>query len=166
MDIELRRAVDADLPTITEIYNTVIVDSHISFDTEPHSVEERRGWFEGRQGTGLHQVWVATNHDDVIGIAYSGPWRGKDAYARSVETTIVLDPGWTGMGIGKRLYTALLDALVEAGAHRAYAIVALPNEQSVDLHHTLGFRTVGVLDEVGHKMGRWWSTELLEKRLA
>jgi L-amino acid N-acyltransferase YncA len=30
----------------------------------------------------------------------------------------------------------------------------------------MGFRTVGVLDESGYKMGRWWSTELLEKPLS
>ena len=101
----------------------------------------------------------------VVGVAYSGPWRGKRAYARSVETTIVLDPELIGRGIGRPLYGALLDAVTAAGAHRAYAIVALPNDASIRFHHAMGFRTVGVLDEAGFKLGRWWSTELLEKRL-
>ena len=51
-----------------------------------------------------------------------------------------------------------------AGAHRAYAVVTLPNDASVALHHRLGFRDVGVEDECGWKLGRWWSTLTLEKR--
>jgi L-amino acid N-acyltransferase YncA len=32
------------------------------------------------------------------------------------------------------------------------------------LHERFGYRTIGVLDEVGHKMGEYWSTMILEKR--
>ena len=83
---------------------------------------------------------------------------------RSVETSIVLDAGWTGRGLGRRLYGALLDQLASAGTHRAYAVVTLPNDASVALHHRLGFRDVGVEDESGWKLGRYWSTLTLEKR--
>jgi phosphinothricin acetyltransferase len=164
-DVLCREATERDAARIAAIYNTVIVDSHVSFDLEPHTAGDRRRWLQARAGSSRHQAWVAEVDGDVVGIAYSSPWRPKEAYALSVETTIVLDPAWTGRGIGSLLYTALLDAVTAAGAHRAYAVVALPNDESLRLHHKLGFRTVGVLDEAGHKMGRWWSTEILEKPL-
>ena len=72
--------------------------------------------------------------------------------------------GHVGRGLGTVLYQALLDELAEAGAHRAYAVVTIPNEASVRLHHKLGFRDVGVEDECGWKLGRYWSTLTLEKR--
>ena len=166
MDLGIRRATQEDVARITAIYNTVIEDSHVSFDDEPHTVEDRIRWFTTKSADGVHQAWVAETGGSVVGVAYSGPWRTKEAYARSVETTIVLDPSWTGRGIGRPLYTAMLDAVTTAGAHRAYAVVALPNEPSIRFHHAMGYRTIGVLDEAGYKMGRWWSTELLEKRLS
>ncbi len=136
----------------------------MSFDEAPYTVAQRRAWLKAKDGR-LHQVWVAEVVGEVVGAAWSGPWRDKEAYERSVETTVVLDGRWTGRGIGRLLYTALLEAIAAAGVHRAYAIVALPNDASVAFHHALGFRTVGVLDEAGYKLGRWWSTELLEKKL-
>lgn len=165
MEITTRAAVAADLERINEIYNTTIVDSHVSFDTEPWTGGQREAWFAAREGHPLHQVWVAEVEGVVVGTAYAGPWRDKAAYADAVETTIVLEPGVTGQGVGTALYTALLNALANAGAHRAYVIVALPNDASIAMHHRLGFRTIGVLDEVGEKMGTRWSTELLEKHL-
>lgn len=149
---------------MTAIYNEYVVGSHVSFDMEPWTIEERRIWLASKN-EGLHQAWVAVIDGDVVGSAWSGPWRAKEAYARSVETTVVLDPAWLGRGIGADLYRALLDAVETAGAHRAYAVVALPNDASIALHHKLGFRTVGVLDEAGAKLGSWWSTELLERKL-
>ncbi len=165
MEVRYRHATDADIERITTIYNTVIVDSHVSFDTEPQTVAQRRSWFADKTVDGYHQAWVAESEGEVLGVAYSGPWRPKTAYEQTVETTIVLDPDAKGKGVGTGLLTALLDALATAGVHRAIAIVALPNEASVRLHHRVGFRTVGVLDDVGFKMGKWWSTELLEKAL-
>ena len=162
---ELRPATAEDVPRITTIYNEYVAGSHVSFDAEPWTVEERLTWFTAKDGA-LHQVWVAGVDGEVVGAAWSGPWRDKDAYARSVETTVVIDPAWLGAGIGTALYAALLRAVEASGAHRAYAVIALPNDASVAFHHKLGFRTIGVLDEVGEKMGRWWSTELLEKKMA
>jgi phosphinothricin acetyltransferase len=107
---------------------------------------------------------VAEADGAVVGVAFSGPYRHKAAYDSSVETTVVVAPALMGRGVGRRLFAALLAELQAAGVHRAYSIVALPNDASVALHHRLGYRTVGVQDEVGFKLGCYWSTMLLEKR--
>lgn len=159
----IRPADESDLGRINEIYNAVMVDSHVSFDVEPWDLEERSTWWE-RYASGRYDAYVAEAGGRVVGVAYSGPYRDKVAYDSSVETTIVLDAAVTGRGIGSALLSALLDAVAASGAHRAYAIVALPNEASIALHERLGYRMIGVLDEVGHKMGEYWSTMILEKR--
>ena len=69
------------------------------------------------------------------------------------------------LGIGRRLLSLLLDAVRSEGIHRAYAIITVPNEASIGLHSALGYRPVGTLDDVGFKLGRYWSTVILEKRL-
>ena len=164
MDVGIRTAGRADLAAINDIYNAYIVDSHVSFDIEPWDMARRATWWERYGSGGRHRVLVAEVEGSVVGVAFSGPYRHKAAYETSVETTIALDPAFVGRGIGRRLLTALLDELDAAGVHRAYSIIALPNDASVALHHQLGYRSVGVLDEVGSKLGRYWSTVMLEKR--
>lgn len=161
MGPSIRHATSTDLDRITEIYNHYIVDSHVSFDAEPWTATRRRQWWEHYEG----RVLVAEQNGVVVGAAYAGRYRHKEAYASSVETTVVLDPTVTGTGLGTALLAALIELLREQGAHRAYAIVALPNDASVAVHRKLGYREIGVLDEVGYKLGRYWSTMLMELHL-
>lgn len=166
MTTEVRRATAGDLADITRIYDRYIVDSHVSFDTEPWSAERRQQWWDDRQGHDRLVVLVATVDGAVIGTAYASRYRPKAGYDRSVETSVVLEPGRDGAGLGTLLYSALMDELAAAGVHRAYAVVALPNEASVALHHKVGFVDVGHEHESGYKLGRYWSTLILEKRFS
>lgn len=161
MEPTIRQATEADLDRITEIYDQYIVDSHVSFDTEPWTKQKRREWWQHYRG----RVLVAERDGVVFGAAYAGPYRHKMAYASSAETTVVLDPAATGEGVGAALLGALIELLGEQGVHRAIAIIALPNDASVAVHRKLGYREIGTLDEVGFKMGRYWSTVIMELHL-
>ena len=70
-----------------------------------------------------------------------------------------------GQGIGKQLYEVLLQKLSGIGLHGAYAGIALPNDASVNLHAALGFRKVGVYEEVGYKFDKYWSVAWYELRI-
>ena len=163
-DVGIRDAVVADVPAMNRIYNEYIVDSHVSFDTEPWTDGERLAWFERRTKAG-YPVLVAEVTDTVVGSAWSGPWRDKAAYDQSVETTVVLDPGAVGRGVGQRLLSSLLDRLAEDGFRIAISIIALPNDASIAVHRKLGYRDVGVLHDVGAKDGAIHDTLIMEKRL-
>ncbi len=161
----IRDATLDDADQLNEIYNQYIVDSHVSFDTIPWTQPERESWLESRFADG-YPVLVIEHAGSVVGASWSGPWRNRAAYRVSVETTVVVDPRYTHAGRGTELLSALLARLRTEGFHRAYAIVALPNEASVRVHKKVGFTEIGVLDEAGHKGGVFVSTMLLEKRLA
>lgn len=162
--ITIRPASVDDLDDITRIYDLYIIDSAVSFDAEPWPRSRREAWWADHQGDERLVVLVAEEQGRVIGTAYSSWYRPRAAYRSSVETSIVLDAGAKGRGTGTALYRALLDRLESAGVHRAYAVVTLPNDASVALHHKVGFRDVGTEDESGFKLGRYWSTLLLERR--
>ena len=163
-DALIRPATDADVPAMNAIYNEYIVDSHVSFDTEPWTDGERSAWFERRAEAG-YPVLVAEVGGAVVGTAWSGPWRDKAAYRGSVETTVVLAGRATGAGIGPDLLEALLAALSDAGFHTAISIIALPNDASIAVHARLGYREVGVLHDVGHKDDAFHDTMIMEKKL-
>lgn len=76
MDHEVRTATEHDLERINEIYNSYIVGTHTSFDTEPWSLDARTVWFEKyRQPGGRHQLLVAIADERVVGFASSSPFR-------------------------------------------------------------------------------------------
>lgn len=162
--LAIRPVEPTDSGRVNEIYNTYIVGSHVSFDLDAWSDEARAQWLDEKTQGG-YPVLVAEIDGLVVGAAWAGPWRTKSAYRASAETTVVFDSEYTGAGTGTALYAALLEHLAEAGFHRAYAIIALPNEASVALHRKLGYREVGVLDDVGYKDGTYISTLLMERAL-
>jgi len=160
----IRSAVERDLPDLVRIYNHYVAGSHVTFDTKPFSLEERRPWFEVFSTSGPHRLLVAEFESRTIGYASSREFRPKPAYSCSVETTIYLDPEFVGRGIGRALYGALLEALEsEDGVHRAYGGIALPNPASVTLHERFGFKLAGTFREVGYKFGKYWDVSWYER---
>ena len=161
----IRAARDTDLERLTEIYNYYVLNTPITFDLDPFSVEERREWFRQYSASGPHRLLIAETEGLVVGYVTSSRFRPKAAYATSVETSIYLAPEATGHGMGTELYAALFAALVEEDLHRAYAGVTLPNAPSLALHRKVGFRSIGVYREVGRKFGQYWDVEWWEKPL-
>lgn len=162
----IRPAESGDLAALTRIYNHYIEHSAATFDLEPFRPEARRAWLEGFAARGRHRCLVAdAGAGGCVGYASSGRFRAKAAYDPSVETSVYVDPAWTGRGLGGRLYAALFDALAAEDVHRAVAGITLPNPASVALHARFGFTEVGVFGEVGRKQGRFWSVLWMEKAL-
>lgn len=171
--ITIRRGQSADIRALTEIYNHYITNTHFTFDVEPFAVEVRaQKWFEQFESTGRHQLFVAVEDANdskagrIFGYASSTAFKSKQAYETSVEFTIYLAPECEhGRGIGRRLYEALIAALADEDVHRAYAGVALPNEESLLFHQRMGFTEVGTYREVGRKFGQYWDVTWLERAL-
>lgn len=154
-----------DLSSLVRIYNHYVSSSHVTFDTQPFSVEEREPWFGQFASSGPYRLVVAERAGEVIGYASSTPFKDKAAYAISVETAIYLDPECLGLGVAYRLYTVLLESLESEDVHRAYAAIALPNPASVSVHEKLGFEHVGTLTQAGRKFGKLWDIAIWEKRI-
>lgn len=164
-EIQLDFVDPADLPVLTEIYNHYVLNTAFTFDTTPFSAADRQTWLEQFEPGSIYQCLVARRNNDILGYASSSKLRPKPAYNSSVETTIYLRPNAGGEGLGSLLYQALLNNLENLGVHRAYGIIALPNEASMRLHQQLGFVQIGILNEVGHKFGQFYDTAWLEKKL-
>ena len=161
----VRPAVDGDLAAIGEIYDHYIRTSHATFDTEPAGVEQRREWLAEHAG-GRYRIVVAVGAGRVIGFARSGRYRPRPAYDTTVETSVYVDPGFVGCGVGDALYRTLFDALEGEDVHRALAGIAQPNPASVALHERFGFHRVAHFSEQGRKFGRFWDVDWYERAIA
>ena len=123
-------------------------DKTITFDYEVPSLEE----FRARIGRIKERYpYLVIIRDDVIeGYAYAGVFKDRAAYDRSCEMTIYLDCNAKGSGLGRKLYTALEEALKAQGILNLYACIGVPEEpdeyldfNSEQFHAHLGYTTVG-----------------------
>ena len=153
-DIILRSAVTGDSGAIAAIYNHYVATTAITFEEEPVSALEMGRRIDDAASASLPWL-VAEGEGKVAGYAYATPWRARSAYRFSVEVTVYLDPDCSRVGIGSRLYEALLPKLKTRGIHAAFGVIALPNDASVALHEKFGFARAALLREVGFKFGRW-----------
>jgi phosphinothricin acetyltransferase len=153
----------ADLEAISSIYDHYVRTSAISFDLEPPTTAWRREWFERFSDRGRHRLLVARDGGGAIGYAASVPYRPREAYGPSVETSVYVAPTYLGRWVGAALYGALLSELEREDVHRAYAGIAMPNPASVRLHERCGFRRAGYFTEQGRKFGRYWDVAWFER---
>jgi phosphinothricin acetyltransferase len=165
-DTIVRSAVDADLPSLTDLYNHYVLNTPVTFDTTPFTVDERRRWFDDHAPVGRHRVIVAdAGPVGIVGYASSSRFRPRAAYDTTVEASVYCRTDWIRRGVGLALYRALFEALAVEDIHRIVAGVTLPNPGSVALHERCGFRQVGVLSSVGRKFDRYWDVAWFERPL-
>ena len=154
MDTIIRSAIKNDAAEIARIYNHYVANTCISFETDAISVLEMEQRITEILGDSLPWL-VLENAGRVVGYAYASKWKARHAYRFSVESTIYIDTLHSGNGFGKRLYTALIDAIRKLAMHTVIGGIALPNEPSIGLHERLGFKKVAHFERVGYKQDRW-----------
>ena len=108
-----------------------------------------------REALNTHTWLMAEVAGVAVGYAYAHPFASRPAYRWACETSIYLAGEHRGRGVGRLLYTALLQRLVARGYRTALAGIALPNEASIALHTGLGYAPAGVYRRVGWKLGAW-----------
>jgi L-amino acid N-acyltransferase YncA len=154
VNASVRSALVTDAGAIARIYNYYIENTVITFEEEPVTTESMATRICEVQGGSL--PWLVADVDGVVvGYAHANKWKARSAYRFAVETTIYLENGREGRGIGTKLYSGLLSILRTRGMHVAIGGAALPNEASVALHEKLGFDHVATFRQVGFKHGRW-----------
>ncbi len=151
--MSVRDAEAGDLAAIKAIYDAQVAGGIATFDTVAPPLEH---WQDKLAGP--HHLLVDEEDGRVQGYAYSATYRPRAAYDRTREVSVYLDESARGRGVGRRLYDVLLDRLRADGVHTVLAVIAQPNPASEALHRSCGFEQVGVLPEVGHKLGRWVDT--------
>jgi phosphinothricin acetyltransferase len=90
-----------------------------------------------------------------VGYAYATYWKPRTAYRYTLETSVYIASDHQKKGIGKKIYSHLIEELKTIGFKTLLAGISLPNKGSVLFHENLGFRKVGQLERVGFKFNKW-----------
>ena len=150
----IRTVTPLDAPQIAEIYQHYVLNTVISFETEPVSPAGMSTRITDVLAQGLPWL-VIEDAGRICGYAYASKWRPRPAYRHSLETTVYLAKEQVGRGFGRAIYTRLLAELAQGGCHTALGVIALPNQSSITLHEKLGFKKTAHFQEVGRKFDRW-----------
>ena len=161
--MDVRLATVADAEAIRSIYNVEVLESTVTFDLVPRSLEEQERWLTARSGA--HAVLVAERDRDVIGFASLSPYRDRPAYSTTVEDSVYVHRAAQGEGVGRALLGALVDTATAHGFHAMMARSVGGHEASIALHRAHRFDIVGTEREVGRKMGRWLDVVVMERLL-
>jgi phosphinothricin acetyltransferase len=165
-EAHVRDAVLEDLPVIAAIYTHYTLRTTTTVNTEVRTPREWRERFDAHAVKGRHPLLVAELDGTVVGFIETQRFRFKPAYDRSIELSVYVAPDFVGRGIGSLLYSALFERLQsDATMHRAFAIVALPNDASVAFHLRHGFVHRGTLTEAGYKFGQYLDIAYFERAL-
>jgi L-amino acid N-acyltransferase len=159
----IRKADASDIDAITEIYNEAILTTTATFDIEPKSTEERRGWLQSHDER--HPIVVAVVDGLVVGWASLSRWSERPAYHDTCETSFYVQSGYRNRGIGRMLKQAILEEAHRLRFHTVIARVAGESEVSLHLNESFGFVHVGTLKEVGKKFGKLLDVHILQKML-
>ncbi len=142
-----------DAASLLDIYRPFILNSGVTQETEVPSVDE----FTNRiEQTIAERPWlVAELNGRLAGYAYAGKHRERKGYQWCVESSVYLHADFFGKNIAAALYNALLDLLTLQGYVNVYAVITLPNVNSVSFHEKFVFRYLTTYKKIGYKLNKW-----------
>lgn len=159
----IRTAVLEDAAAILAIYAPYILNTSITFEYEVPTLEEFTARIDRIRTT--HPYLVYEEEGKVIGYAYATKFRERAAYQWDAELSVYLNQECRGRGVGRKLYSALIEALKKQNIQTVYGIVTTPNERSEKMHHDFDFDTIGILTKTGYKFGKWHDVVMFEKHI-
>lgn len=156
MNAVIRLATAADAGAIQQIYRPIVRHTHVSFETVEPDIAEIKARIDK---TLAQYPWLVCEiNGRLAGYAYASAFRARYAYQWTTETTVYVHPDFQRRGISRALYHSLIAILRAQGFCNAVGVIALPNEGSIRAHEAVGFRKIGVFENVGFKAGDWRNT--------
>lgn len=158
--VTVRELIAADWDAVRRIYAEGIATGDATFETEvPQRQSMESRWLPGHR-------WVAEIDGEVAGWAAATAVSTRPCYRGVAETSVYVGDGFRGRGVGKALLHKQVIAADAAGLWTLQTSVFPENRASLALHHSAGYRTLGVRERIAQHHGVWRDTVFLERRAA
>jgi L-amino acid N-acyltransferase YncA len=146
VDLQIRRAGEADWPRLWPIWHEVVAagDTY-AYDPNTSSADARASWLGGPPG---HETWLAeTPAGAALGIYHVSP--NHDGPGGHVANgSYMVAASARGMGVGRAMVEHSLRRCAEIGFRAIqFNAVAETNVGAIALYERLGFATVGIVPE-------------------
>ncbi|WP_166347211.1 helix-turn-helix domain-containing GNAT family N-acetyltransferase [Phytoactinopolyspora limicola] len=157
-DVTVRALEDRDWRVVVRLYAAGVAAGEATFDAD---VAERPAldarWLPDHR-------WVAEVDGHVVGWAAASPMSSRESYSGVAETSVYVDAAFRGRGVGRALVYRQVTAADDAGLWTLQTSTFPDNRAGLALHHSAGFRTLGIRERITRHRGEWRDTVLLERR--
>ena len=149
-----------DLPELLDIYNYEVLNGYATFDSVPHTYEQRKVWFDEHNKDHHPLIVAVDDKGKIAGYSSLSGYRPKDSYKPSVELSVYVSPNHRRMGVATLLMEKILEMAREDDViHTVVSVITIGNDASIRLHEKFGFTYCGTIREVGIKNGKLLSID-------
>ncbi|UQZ36266.1 GNAT family N-acetyltransferase [Paenibacillus sp. PK3_47] len=141
------------LEDVLDIYNYYVMNTTVSFHTEPQTLQEMRQAV--LNGDHRFKSYAIVQDGSMRGYVLIARHKNKQAYDTSGEISIYLRPGQGGRGLGGEALSFIEEQAAELGFLVLVATVCADNEPSRRLFLKHGYEQSALFREIGYKFGRW-----------
>lgn len=134
------------------IYNYYVLNTTVSFHTEPLSLDEMR--LSVLNNDARFKSYVIEHGGEMQGYVLIARHKNKQAYDSSGEISVYLKPDCTGRRIGQSALFFIEKRAAELDFHVLVATVCAENERSRRLFLKNGYEQSAYFKEIGSKFGR------------
>ena len=166
MEPTIRLAEPGDAEAIRAIYNLEVLESTVTFDLVPRTLEEQLAWLA--EHSGGHPAIVAVDGAPapaVMGFGSLSPYRRGPRTRRRSRTRCTSTGTAAGEGIGRALLAELVRLARRYGFHSMIARIVGGHEASIALHGRAASSSSASSARSGRKFGRWLDVVLMQRML-
>ncbi|AGL02573.1 GNAT family N-acetyltransferase [Desulfoscipio gibsoniae] len=145
--MNIRIAIENDLPAIVDIYNSTVPSKMVTADTTPVTVESRLTWFREHDPNN-RPIWVVEDGCIIMGWLSFSSFYNRPAYNFTTEISIYIAEDYRRKGIGKKLLSKAIQDSPELGIKTILGFVFGHNEPSLQLLLKYNFQRWGFLPNV------------------
>ncbi len=142
--LQIRDAIETDLPAIVEIHNAAIATRISTAQVEPVSVEGRREWFHAHSPA-QYPIWVTELRGEIAGWLSFREFLPRCAYCGTVEVSVYVDEKFRRRGIGRKLLQQAIVRGPQLGMRSLVGLIFSHNEPSIALFRAADFERWGFL---------------------
>lgn len=148
----------------TEIYNHYVLNTTVSFHTEPLTVEEMTR--NTLNPDPRFASYAILQDGEMQGYILITRHKNKQAYDVTGEISVYLKPEATGRQLGRPALAFIEREAAENGFHMLVATICSENGPSRNFFERNGYEQSAYYREIGRKFGRWLDIVVYQKRVA
>ncbi|AIQ46714.1 acetyltransferase [Paenibacillus sp. FSL R7-0273] len=152
-ELIFEQAKEEHLAGVLDIYNYYVLNTTVSFHTEPLTLDEMRS--SVLNSDPRFKSYAIKQAGSLAGYVLITRHKNKQAYDTSGEISIYLNPDSSGQGIGGQALAFIEREAAALGFHVLVATVCADNEPSRRLFTKYGYEQSALFRQIGRKFGRW-----------
>lgn len=164
-EITIRDLRRNDVSAAISMLNREVLSGVNTFRIEPIDEAGAARWWRDRANGRYPAIGVWMAKGRLMGWASLSKWSAYEAYDRTAEVSVWVEPAFQGRGLGK----LLLEQIIERANALQFGVllsrIESSNQVSIHLHERFGFTKIGTMHRVGEKFGKLLNVVMLERQL-